>query len=201
MPEEPESLSFPDAVMLNNGGFTSPQGNWVQTNYVDLDEMFGVIRTQGRSLELTEDRFWNLGYGSDTIHLVFNLWYREFNYTPAYENNLPQVDHIFPRSRLKETRVVNPETGRKVMKYRDGARNQLANCMLLTREENGGGQKADKTPDEWFSDKGPEYLAMHLIPTDRQLWRMERFEDFIEERKKLIRERFEWLLTKAGGAV
>ena len=36
MPQEPESLSFPDALMLNDGGFTSAQGNLVQTNYVDL---------------------------------------------------------------------------------------------------------------------------------------------------------------------
>ena len=167
----------------------------------DLEEMFGVIRTQGRSLELTEERFWNLGYGSDAIHLLFNLWYHQFNYTPAYENNLPQVDHIFPRSRLREIRVVNPETGRWVMKYRDAARNQLANCMLLTREENGAGQKADKTPEEWFADKAPEYLAMHLIPTNRRLWSMERFEDFIAERRALMRTRFEWLLTKAIGSV
>ena len=167
----------------------------------DFDEMFGVIRSQGRSLELTEDRFWNLGYGSDSIHLLFNLWYREFNYTPAYDNNLPQVDHIFPRSKLKEIKIVNPETGRMVMKYRDTARNQLANCMLLTREENGAGHKTDKTPDEWFSDKNKEYLAMHLIPTDRMLWRMERFEEFMEERKKLIRKRFETLLIRPVAAV
>jgi hypothetical protein len=48
----------------------------------DVDEVFGVIRSQGRSLELTEDRFWQMGYGSDTIHLSFNLWYRAFNHTP-----------------------------------------------------------------------------------------------------------------------
>ena len=101
----------------------------------DLEEMFGVVRSQGRSLELTEDRFWSLGYGSDAIHLLFNLWYRDFNYTPAYDNNLPQVDHIFPQSRLKQVKIKSPETGRPVMKYRDAARNQLANCMLLTREE------------------------------------------------------------------
>ena len=39
MPEGPESQSFPDAVMLNDGGFTSAQGNLVQTNYVDLSGM------------------------------------------------------------------------------------------------------------------------------------------------------------------
>lgn len=36
MPQEPESLSFRDAVILNDGWFTSAQGNLVQTNYVDL---------------------------------------------------------------------------------------------------------------------------------------------------------------------
>lgn len=47
---------------------------------------------KGRSLELTEDRLWKMGYGSEYVHLLFNLWCR-FNYTPAYANNLPQVDH------------------------------------------------------------------------------------------------------------
>lgn len=167
----------------------------------NLDDMFGVIRSLGRSLELTEDRLWSLGHGSDSIHLLFNLWYREFNYTPAYHNNLPQIDHIFPRSKLREIKVVNPETGRLVMKYRDAARNQLANCMLLTREENGTGNKGNKTPDEWFADKDPAYLMMHLIPIDKTLWTMDRFEDFVEERKKLIRERFETLLTQPLGTI
>ena len=166
-----------------------------------VKELFGVIRSQRRSLELTEDRLWSLGYRSGTIHLLFNLWYREFNYTPAFSNNLPQVDHIFPQSKLSEIKVINPETGRRVMKYRIGDRNQLANCMLLTREENGAGGKADKTPDEWFSDKDTEYLKMHLIPTDNTLWRMERYEDFIEARKELIRKRFEALLTSPMAAI
>lgn len=160
----------------------------------DLDAAFDVIRSQGRSLELTEDRLWNLGYGSKGIHLLFNLWYRDFDYHPAYANNLPQVDHIFPRSRLREIKVVNPATGRKVMKYRDADRNQLANCMLLTQEENGAGRKGDQTPAEWFSDKGPEYLALHSVPADPGLWEMERFEDFVEERRQLIRHRFKGLL-------
>lgn len=88
-----------------------------------------------------------------------------------------------------------------VMKYRDADRNQLANCMLLTREENGAGGKADKMPDEWFSDKDADYLEMHLIPVDTTLWRMDRFEDFISERKELIRRRFDSLLTQPVAGV
>jgi len=158
-----------------------------------IDEAFGVIRTQGRNLELTEDRFWQMGYGSSTIYLLFNLWYRDFNHTPAYDNNLPQIDHIFSQSALKAQKVLNPKTGRMVMKYRDGERNQLANCMLLSREENGPGGKWDALPEDWFVGKDKDYLYKHLIPSDPALWKLDRFEDFIEERKKLIRERFKSL--------
>ncbi|MFN8546595.1 MAG: DUF262 domain-containing protein [Candidatus Eisenbacteria bacterium] len=167
----------------------------------DVNEVFGVMRSQGRSLELTEDRLWQLGYGSDSIHLLFNLWYRDFNHTPAYENNLPQVDHIFPQSALRKVKIVNPKSGRHdVMKYREADRNQLANCMLLTREENGSGGKSDALPRDWFADKSREYLEKHLIPQDPALWEMDQFEAFIEARKALIRANFRNLLLASGGA-
>jgi len=55
------------------------------------------------------------------------------------------------------------------MKYREAERNQLANCMLLSREENGPGGKWDTPPDEWFAGKDHEYLDKHLIPADPNL--------------------------------
>ena len=168
------------------------------TGRFKVDDVFGVIRSQGRSLELTEDRFWQMGYGSDQIHLLFNLWYRSFNHTPAYANNLPQIDHIFPQSLLRGVKTANPSTGRmNLMRYRDSERNQLANCMLLTREENGAGGKGDTPPDQWFMGRRAEadYLETHLIPADRALWKVERFDDFIGERKKLIAERFKTLVV------
>jgi Protein of unknown function DUF262/Protein of unknown function (DUF1524) len=167
----------------------------------DLSEAFGVIRSKNRSLELTEGRFWDMGYGSDNIHLLFNLWYREFNYTPAYESNFPQVDHIFPQSILRKVKQANPSTGKlDVMRYREADRNQLANCMLLTAAENGAGGKSDTPPDQWFvgGRAKDNYLDMHLIPKDPALWKLERFGDFIEERKKLIRAHFESLLVSAS---
>lgn len=164
----------------------------------DLDEIFGVMRSQGRSLELTEDRFWQMGYGSDTIHLLFNLWYRDFNYTPAYENNLPQIDHVFPQSLLRKVKIENPQTGRRdKMKYRESERNQLANCMLLSREENGAGGKSDAPPDIWFANQSPAYFEKHLIPSDSALWKLEQFENFIAARKTLLREKFKHLLVTA----
>jgi hypothetical protein len=165
-----------------------------------LNDVFGAIRSANRSLELTEDRFWDMGYGSDNIHLIFNLWYREFNYTPAYAGSLPQVDHIFPQSVLRKVKQRNQSTGRMdLMRYRERDRNQLANCMLLTAQENGAGGKSDTPPDKWFVGERSEedYLNMHLIPRDPALWKLDRFEDFIQERKKLIKEKFKSLLVSA----
>ncbi|MEQ8592050.1 MAG: DUF262 domain-containing HNH endonuclease family protein [Parvibaculum sp.] len=156
----------------------------------DVDELFNVIRSQGRNLELTEDRFWQMGYGSDTIHLLFNIWYRDFNHTPAYENNLPQVDHIFPQSLLRDQKALNPDTGRMVMKYRAPDRDQLANCMLLSREENGAGGKTNIVPEVWFADKDSAYFERHLIPTDPSLWKNENFEQFIAARRELMLRHF-----------
>jgi uncharacterized protein with ParB-like and HNH nuclease domain len=168
----------------------------------NLDEAFAVIRSQQRSLELTEERFWQLGYGSHAIHLLFNLWYRDFNHTPAYDNNLPQVDHVFPQSALRKLKIQNPRTGRyDLMKYHEAERNQLANCMLLSREENGAGGKSDILPKDWFSDKDDEYLLMHLIPNDRALWELDSFEDFIAARQALIRNKFKSLLIPDTGTI
>src|SRR5262249_33064551 len=165
---------------------------------INLNEVFCVLRSANRSLELTEDRLWEMGYGSDNIHLLFNLWYREFHYTPTYRNNLPQVDHIFPQSVLRKVKQRNPSTGRMdMMRYREQDRNQLANCMLLTAQENGAGGKWDTPPDQWFVGERAtdSYLSIHLIPPDPALWKLERFEDFVAERKKLIAEKFRSLLV------
>lgn len=162
----------------------------------DLNELLGVIREDGRNLEISKDTILSINYGSKEIHLLFNIWYN-FNYEPAFFNNEPQVDHIFPQSLLKKIKVPNPDTGKlNLMKFRQEDRDQLANLMLLTRLENGAGGKTDISPEEWFADKADSYLDMHLIPKDPDLWKLENFESFIEERKKLILTKFNYLLIK-----
>lgn len=166
----------------------------------DLQEIFGVVRSSNRSLEITEDRLWHMGYGSDNIHLLFNLWY-SFNYTPSYEDNRPQVDHIFPQSQLRKVKMVNPDTGKKnLTRYKTDQRDQLANCMLLTAAENGAGGKSDTPPDEWFVNerRTDEYLDKHLIPKDLSLWTLEKFDEFIAARRELILAKFKYLLASTS---
>lgn len=122
----------------------------------------------------------------------------DFDYVPSYDNNKLKVDHIFPQSVLRNIKIPNPETVKNsLMKYKQDVRDQLANCMLLTQTEKGSGGKRDQTPEQWFSNKDNKYLEKHLIPyQDRNLWKIENFEDFIKERKKLNEKRFKDLILK-----
>ncbi|MGM0944915.1 MAG: DUF262 domain-containing protein [Bacteroidota bacterium] len=178
------SDNFTDSLVTtvrNNKGFVK-------------SEIFGEIRSKGKSMELTHDSLLGYHYSSKEIHLLFNLWYG-FNYQPSWNQNKPQIDHIFPQSELKRIKVANPETGKmNVMKYKWWDRDQIANLMLLTAHENGASNKTDILPTDWFADKTEDYLKLHLIPNQPALWELDRFEDFVEERKKLLIDQFAGIL-------
>lgn len=165
-----------------------------------VKDIFDVIYSDGRNLDVSEDTLLNASYGSKNIHLIFNLWYRQFDYKPAYEGNQPQVDHIFPQSILRDIKEMNPATGRySIMRYPAHARDQIANCMLLTADENGFQGKNNTEPKDWFEGKSDQYLNMHLIPRNPSLWLIDNYEKFIEARQRLIVDKFQALLTQSTG--
>ena len=147
------------------------------------------IMNRGRTISISKDSLLDTYYGEKKLYLIFALWYQDVNFKPAYEGNLPWVDHIFPQSKLKEIKEINPETGRKVMKYKWRDRDQIANLMLLSAEENRDNKK-DKTPEEWLRDKDDEYFEIHLLPKNKDLWKIENFEKFVKEREKRIVDKF-----------
>jgi uncharacterized protein with ParB-like and HNH nuclease domain len=153
-------------------------------------KIFEIIQSKGKRIQITNTSLLNINYSSKEIHLLFNLWYG-FNYQPSLRNNKPHIDHIFPQSELKKIKDINPDTGnRNVMKFKALERNQLGNLMLLTASENGKAGKTDTLPSVWFADKGEEYLEKHLIPRDRTLWELDKFEEFLLARNKLIINKF-----------
>ncbi len=157
------------------------------------DEIFQIIRADGRNLEVTPDTILDARYGQPMSHLIFNLWYRDFDYEPALEDNLPQQDHLFAQSLLKAEKEINPETQRSRQRYGILERDQLANLALLTARENGFQGKSGISLAQWLPGqvaKDPEFLSRHLIPTDPNLWKVERFPEFIDARKALILDRF-----------
>lgn len=168
-----------------------------QNEDFNVDIIFEELKNMGYVVNVSEDRVFNLmGYGSKYIHLIMNILYNGFNYIPALENGLPQIDHIFPRTYMKSLKLRNDNTNRLRQKYENDEINQLANCMLLTQEENGAGGKCDILPDIWFAGKSADYLEKHCIPNNPNLWKEENFAQFIEERRKLLKKKLSKYLYK-----
>lgn len=155
----------------------------------DVNAINTEIINRGRIIGISENSLLDTYYGEKKLYLIFALWYQDINFKPVYKGNLPWVDHIFPQSKLKEIKEINPETEKKIMKYKRWDRDRIANLMLLSAEENRD-EKKDKSPEEWLKDKDDEYFEIHLIPRNKELWKIENFERFIEERSKLIVDKF-----------
>ena len=57
----------------------------------------------------------------------------------------------------------------------------------MSPEENK--EKLDKSLDEWLSTRDESFKKKHLIPDDSHLWKIERFDGFIQDRRELIEKR------------
>jgi hypothetical protein len=86
-----------------------------------------------------------------------------------------EVHHIFPKAQLYKRNFKRPEV------------NALANFCFLTKDTNL--DISDRLPEKYFGEvenAHPGALASQWIPTDRDLWKIENFRDFLEARKALL---------------
>ncbi|WP_374571958.1 DUF262 domain-containing protein [Phenylobacterium sp.] len=86
-----------------------------------------------------------------------------------------EVHHIFPKAQLYKLNYARSEV------------NAVANFCFLTKDTNL--EIRDRRPEEYFEEveaKHPGALASQWIPTDKALWRLDRYLDFLEARKELL---------------
>ena len=112
------------------------------------------------------------------------LYYPE----PADEHQEFEIDHIFPRSELQRSKLVdnhnfNLERAEQYEKLRDNARN----LQLVSRTANQ--KKRDEPFEDWIQTRSEEYFERHYIPKDPSLYSLENFEEFVQRREELIVER------------
>lgn len=92
--------------------------------------------------------------------------------------------HIFPRIHL-QTRGTHQEK-----------LESIANIALITGTSNR--TLADRPPEEYLAEidnDGGTMLKAHCIPRDRELWKIENYETFLEQRRKLMAEATNNLIT------
>ena len=86
-----------------------------------------------------------------------------------------EVHHIFPKAQLYKRN------------HRRSDVNAVANFCFLTKDTN---LKISATPPEVYFEQvekaHPGSLASQWIPMDKELWRIDRYLDFLEARKKLL---------------
>jgi hypothetical protein len=144
-----------------------------------------AVRAAGRVAPSSDDaveKVLETTYGDETCFLALSLLYDDRNWgTMNYS-----VDHLFPRDSFRKN---IPDQFKEL-------RDNFANLALVIGNENSG--KKDRPLDEWLATRSSEYLKRHLIPSDRSLWCMERFEDFLVERRKLLKARLEYVLPSDG---
>jgi hypothetical protein len=86
-----------------------------------------------------------------------------------------EVHHIFPKAQLYKRKYSRPEV------------NALANYCFLTKDTNL--DISATLPEVYFpqvEERHPGALASQWIPQDPDLWRIDRFRDFLEARKVLL---------------
>ena len=179
--------------------------------YIDRD--LAILDGSGNSLDalLKEFRLWNGSLRVEPGH--FNSWSLGSRFYPVlymltrmaeardFCTGLPlhkyllgklsqlEVHHIFPKAQLYncEFAYSRPEV------------NALANFCFLTKESNL--HISDHLPEEYFPEvegEHPGALASQWIPMDPNLWKMENYPEFLQERRRLLaaeaNRRFEELL-------
>ena len=163
-----------------------------------FDELLSVVQAE-RPLEISKGEF----VGRDIRHPLFSLmrWYFKSkdaiclgtglglrqNMGPKYAL---EKDHIFPYSALRDNGY--PVENR----FKYALAQEITNRAILTRTENR--TKSDTAAFDYLSgvqEKFRDALRLQCIPEDTNLWHMERFEDFIEERRIILAEELNRFLS------
>ena len=106
---------------------------------------------------------------------------------PIREYDRQELDahHIFPRIHLE----AHGTSGENL--------ENIANITLLTKETNG--KISDRAPEEYLAeidDQDEELLRAHCIPRNRDLWKIENYEKFLEERRSLMARKTDEMIGK-----
>ncbi len=157
-----------------------------------FEELLTIIG-QERKLEITEDEF----VGRDVRHPLFSVmrWYFKSRNAVCLGTGVSlrqnmgkkyalEKDHIFPYAALK----ANGYAVENRFKY--AVAQEFTNRAILTQVENRG--KSDTAARDYLAKSKKDFptaLELQCIPTDSALWEMDRYEDFLEARRKILTDK------------
>ncbi|MFG0252362.1 MAG: DUF262 domain-containing protein [Phycisphaerales bacterium JB038] len=150
-----------------------------------LERLLGQLRQQRGDLRLNPADFLGWSRGARFYPLLYLLtrvhgardWETDIELRGHLlgRGSSLQIHHIFPKARLYKAGYTRPEV------------NALANFTFLTQATNL--LVSDRDPAEYlpdFAQRNPGALESHWIPMDPELWRIERYGEFLDARRVLL---------------
>jgi hypothetical protein len=151
-----------------------------------LDKMLEQLRLWHGGMKVEPDHFTGWSRGARFYPVLYML--TRMGEAKDWGTGLPlkanllgklsrlEVHHIFPKSRLYQCK-----------RYSKSQINAVSNFCFLTKDTNL--DISNRLPEEYFPEvekKHPGALASQWIPMNKNLWRIENYEAFMEERKSLL---------------
>lgn len=163
-----------------------------------FDKLLNIIETE-RTLKISKDEFIGVGV-SHALWGLMNFYFKSkeaicFTTGINIRKNMGKKyelewDHIFPYSLLKEKGYNRNNR----MKY--SLAQEITNRAILTQVANR--KKSNRLAEGYLDETAenfPSALEKQCIPKDRELWKMENFEDFLENRRILLADELNNFLT------
>jgi uncharacterized protein with ParB-like and HNH nuclease domain len=147
--------------------------------YFPLGQIKFALTKRNKDLNVTADFLDSVSYKDRNSYLILNLIYPDTNFNVNAKSNLPEQDHIFSRSELKQAG------------YKDEDINSVYNIRYLTSIANK--KKSNMSFKEWMQSISDEEKKANLIPEGE--WTIETYKDFLNERKKLFLEKMKESLS------
>jgi len=154
-----------------------------------------AIAKKGRSAAFDRyslDSILSLTYHDSESFLALSLLYDE----NGWGTMMYQKDHIFPRNCFSTQRLAAAGIkGTRLSRYQN-LQHKLGNLNLILASENQG--KSDEEFEKWLKSRDKSFRKKHLIPNNTALYSLDRFEEFVEARERLIRARLESVFGPSG---
>ena len=154
-----------------------------RVDYFPYEELESNMTSRDRVVTIDDDII------DGNTYLILNLLYtfnnQVVNFQPKLNGNAPEIDHIFPRSKMTYT-----------YKYPSYFVNNIGNFMFLEKSLN-----VDKTnilPETYFPqalNEQPDFYKRNLISSDSRLHKPDNFKEFVEVRGDMIYETIKRVLV------
>jgi hypothetical protein len=152
-------------------------------DYFPYSQIEGAMKEKGRLIGVEN----NIIDGN--TYLILNLVYsfnnQVVNFQPTLISNAPEIDHIFPKSKMTYT-----------FKQPYNLVNNIGNFMLLEKSLNI--EKTNILPEAYFPEalkQQPDFYKRNLIPLQASLHKPEKFSNFVAERRQMMLDVTKQVLT------